>query len=69
VRVTLYKNLEFQVPLALLGAALGQTLHLRFSLWRDNLPVDALPVEGTMDLTVMSEDEMSAGAMNYSAFS
>jgi len=31
--------------------------------------VDALPVEGTMELPVISEDEMSAGAMNYSAFS
>ncbi len=69
VRVTLYKNLEFQIPLALIGAGLGHTLHLRISLWRDKLPVDALPVEGTMDLAVISEDEMSAGAMNYSAFS
>jgi hypothetical protein len=31
--------------------------------------VDALPVEGTMDVEVISEDEMSAGAMNYSPFS
>jgi hypothetical protein len=69
VRATLYKNVEFQIPLALLGAGFGQTLQLRFSLWRDHLPVDALPVEGTMELGVISEDEMSAGAMNYSAFS
>ncbi|MBZ5569250.1 MAG: glycoside hydrolase [Acidobacteriia bacterium] len=69
VRVTMYKNFEFQIPLALLGARVGQTLRLRYSLWRDRLPVDALPVEGTMDLAVISEDEMSAGAMNYSAFS
>ncbi|HEX9119414.1 MAG TPA: glycoside hydrolase family 57 protein, partial [Terriglobales bacterium] len=69
VRATLYKNIEFQIPLALLGAGFGQTLRLRFSLWRDHLPVDALPVEGTMELAVISEDEMSAGAMNYSAFS
>ncbi|MGA2000866.1 MAG: glycoside hydrolase family 57 protein [Terriglobales bacterium] len=69
VRATLYKNVEFQIPLALLGAGFGQILQLRFSLWRDHLPVDALPVEGTMELGVISEDEMSAGAMNYSAFS
>jgi alpha-amylase/alpha-mannosidase (GH57 family) len=69
VHVTLYKNFCFQVPLALLGAQAGQTLRLRFSLWRDRLPVDALPVEGSMDLPVISEDEMSGGAMNYSAFS
>ena len=69
MRATLYKNFEFQIPLALLGADFGQILRLRFSLWRDHLPVDALPVEGTMELGVISEDEMSAGAMNYSAFS
>jgi hypothetical protein len=65
----LYKNFEFQIPLALLGARIGHTLRLRFSMWRDRLPVDALPVEGTMDLPVLPEDEMSAGEMNYSAFS
>jgi alpha-amylase/alpha-mannosidase (GH57 family) len=69
VRVNLYKNFEFQIPRALLAAGLGQNLRLRFSLWRDRLPVDALPVEGTMDVEVISEDEMSAGAMNYSPFS
>jgi hypothetical protein len=62
VRVNLYKNFEFQIPRALLGAGLGQNLRLRFSLWRDRLPVDALPVEGTMEVAVISEDEMSAGA-------
>ncbi|MGZ4835201.1 MAG: glycoside hydrolase family 57 protein [Terriglobales bacterium] len=69
VRVTLYENFEFQIPLAVVGARLGHTLRLRFSIWRDRLPVDALPVEGTMDLPIVTEDEMSAGAMNYSAFS
>jgi hypothetical protein len=69
VRASLYKNFEFQIPLALLGARIGHTLRLRFSMWRDRLPVDALPVEGTMDLPVLPEDEMSAGEMNYSAFS
>ena len=69
VRATLYKNSECQIPLALLGGGFGQKLQLRFSLWRDHLPVDALPVEGTMEVTVISEDEMSAGAMNYSPFS
>jgi hypothetical protein len=69
VHVTLYKNFEFRIPLALLGAGLGQMLRLRFSLWHDRLPVDALPVEGSLELAIISEDEMSAGAMNYSAFS
>jgi alpha-amylase/alpha-mannosidase (GH57 family) len=69
VRATLLKNFEFCIPLALVGAGLGQVLRLRFSLWRDRLPLDALPLEGTMELPVISEDEMSAGAMNYSPFS
>ena len=69
VRVNLFKNFEFQIPRALLGASLGQNLRLRFSVWRDGLPLDALPVEGAMEVAVISEDEMSAGAMNYSPFS
>ncbi len=69
VCVTMYKNFEFQVPLALLGAAPGQMLRLRFSMWRNKLPLDALPVEGTMDVPVITEDEMAQGALNYSAFS
>ncbi len=66
VRLTLFKNCEFQVPLALLRASLGSTLRMRFSLWRDHLPLDALPVEGSLDLAVLTADELEAGAFNYS---
>jgi alpha-amylase/alpha-mannosidase (GH57 family) len=65
-RITLFKNFEFQLPLALLGASLGSTLRMRFSLWRDHLPLDALPVEGSLDLTVLTADELEASAFNYS---
>ena len=68
-RVTLFKNVEFQIPLQLLGATLGQTLRLRFSVWRDHLPIDALPLEGGLDIPVVSEQEMEAGVFNYSPFS
>jgi hypothetical protein len=34
---------------------------LRFSLWQNRLPVDALPVEGWIELQLVSEMEMAAG--------
>jgi alpha-amylase/alpha-mannosidase (GH57 family) len=51
---------ECQIPLALLGAAQGAQLRVRFSLWRDRLPLDALPQEGSIELRVASESELSA---------
>ncbi len=68
-RVTLYKNFEFQLPLALLGARLGSLLRLRFSVWRDHLPLDALPLEDWMEIPVVSEDEMEGSVYNYSPYS
>ncbi len=69
VMVNLFKNFVFQIPLVVLGAEIGQTLHLRFSVWRDHLPLDALPVEGTLDIRVATEEEIQAGDVNYSAYS
>jgi alpha-amylase/alpha-mannosidase (GH57 family) len=36
-------------------------LKLRFSLWRNRLPVDALPVEGWIELQLLSEGELGVG--------
>jgi alpha-amylase/alpha-mannosidase (GH57 family) len=36
-------------------------LKLRFSLWRNRLPIDALPVEGWIELQLVSETELAAG--------
>ncbi len=36
-------------------------LRLRFSLWHNNLPVDALPVEGWIELELLSEADLGAG--------
>jgi len=36
-------------------------LKLRFSLWQNRLPVDALPVEGWIELQLLSEWELTAG--------
>jgi hypothetical protein len=45
------------------GGAVAATsrLKLRFSLWHNRLPVDALPVEGWIELQLLSEWELAAG--------
>src|SRR5712671_2071009 len=44
-------------------AAIAPTsrLKLRFSLWHDRMPVDALPVEGWIELHLVSEAELALG--------
>jgi hypothetical protein len=37
-------------------------VRLRFSLWQDRLPVDSLPLEGWIELQVVSEGELLFGA-------
>ena len=51
---------ECQTPLARLNAAMGTRLRVRFSLWRDGLPLDALPQEGAIEVRVAPEIELSA---------
>jgi hypothetical protein len=36
-------------------------LRLRFSLWHNRLPVDALPIEGWIELQLLSEGELHSG--------
>src|ERR1022692_1296449 len=72
-RVALVRNFEFRVPLIwLLAAPLDiekvrgpkssdvLTVRLRFSLWQNHLPVDALPVEGWMELELLAEADLLA---------
>ena len=60
--VALVRNFEFKLPLKWLNAAennkAAKTLRLRFSLWENRLPVDALPVEGWIELQLASEGEL-----------
>ncbi|MFI5105086.1 MAG: hypothetical protein ACHP79_09210, partial [Terriglobales bacterium] len=57
------KNIfECQIPLASLHAAQGAALRVRFSLWRDHLPLDALPQEGAIEVRVVPETELIAEA-------
>jgi alpha-amylase/alpha-mannosidase (GH57 family) len=78
VAVALGRQFEFKLPLAWLpgpppssgnGGPAGKPsvpnagkLRLRFSLWQNRLPVDALPVEGWIELHLVSEDELIASA-------
>jgi alpha-amylase/alpha-mannosidase (GH57 family) len=58
VRVCLDSIFECRIPLALLGASEGSLLAIRFSLWRDRLPLDALPREGFLEVQVLPESEL-----------
>ena len=60
VEVALDSIFECKIPLALLNASEGTTLRVRFSAWRDRLPLDALPQEGAIDLRVVPEIELTA---------
>ncbi len=67
--VALARNFEFQAPLSWLSVSApiaptggSQTdvnrVRLRFSLWQNRLPVDALPLEGWIDLYLLSEGDL-----------
>ena len=53
-------SFECRIPLPALNAVEGTILRLRFSLWRDRLPLDSLPREGAIELNVVPEDELSS---------
>ncbi|HYG97972.1 MAG TPA: glycoside hydrolase family 57 protein [Terriglobales bacterium] len=59
------KSFEFKLPFTSLGAGIGSTIRLRFSIWRERLPVDALPIEGWIELNVLPEEELEANVYNY----
>jgi len=66
----LNKNFELKLPLAWLYAKplesnsgdrsspAATKIRLRFSVWQNKLPVDALPVEGWMELQLLPEEEL-----------
>jgi alpha-amylase/alpha-mannosidase (GH57 family) len=71
VKVAFARNFEFKLPLSwLLATPVSSTgksliatkLRLRFSLWQNRLPVDALPLEGWIELQLLSEQELAASA-------
>jgi alpha-amylase/alpha-mannosidase (GH57 family) len=60
VEIRLRKVLELKLPLATLQAVAGDQVRLCFSAWKDGLPIDSLPIEGCMELQVLSEAELAA---------
>ena len=71
--VVLVRNFEFKLPLEWLLALpvspstskvptpVATRLRVRFSLWHNGLPIDALPVEGWMELQLVPEEELILG--------
>jgi alpha-amylase/alpha-mannosidase (GH57 family) len=60
IQLGIERIFECQLPLKLLDAISGATLRIRFSVWRDGLPVDALPQGGAVEVRVAPEIELSA---------
>jgi alpha-amylase/alpha-mannosidase (GH57 family) len=56
VEIAYGKILAMKLPMALVGAVEGHTFNLRFVLYRDHLPIDALPQEGSLEIQVAPED-------------
>jgi hypothetical protein len=50
--------LRARVPLSGLGAQEGDTLLLRSTVFREQLPIDSLPSQGWMEIPVIAEDQM-----------
>ena len=61
-QVRLLKVFEFRLPLYALDVVQGDRMRLRFSLWRDRLPIDALPIEGWIELQLLPDEELRAAA-------
>ncbi|HXW91196.1 MAG TPA: glycoside hydrolase family 57 protein [Terriglobales bacterium] len=77
VRIALARNFEMKVPLSWLLATpvassktadeppsplVATKLRLRFSIWQNRLPVDALPLQGWLELQLLSEPDLAAQA-------
>ncbi len=73
IKLVIQRNFEFKLPLAwLLDSPISSSsggnpdsltvtrLRLRFSIWQNQLPLDALPPEGWIELQLLSENELTA---------
>ena len=59
VEVAIAEIFEMRLPFPIIGAQSGSRIRLRFTLWRDQLPADSLPVEGWIDLYALAESEIA----------
>src|SRR5208283_799757 len=60
VELALAEIFEFRIPFELISAQQGSRIRLRFSIWREHLPVDSLPLEGWIDLLAVPEAELES---------
>lgn len=51
---------QVRLPLRTLPARNGDSILLRATLWKEKLPMDVIPAEGEMKLTLASEQELAA---------
>jgi alpha-amylase/alpha-mannosidase (GH57 family) len=58
--IRLGSSLEVQLQLSVLEAEWRGKLRLRVTMWRSRLPIDALPLEGSIDIDLLPEEELSA---------
>ncbi len=63
VSVRCKRILEFQVPLKLLDVRIGthqqsQRINFRCAAWKNKLPIDSLPLNGTVSIPVVEEEEL-----------
>jgi alpha-amylase/alpha-mannosidase (GH57 family) len=66
VEVALDQVFEMRVPFELIKAQEGSRVRLRFAIWREHLPVDALPLEGWIDLHALPEEELETNLYSFS---
>jgi len=66
VEVALDEVFEMRVPFELFKAQEGSRVRLRFAIWREHLPVDALPLEGWIDLHLVPEEELETNLYSFS---
>ncbi len=63
-KISFARNFEFKLPLSWFSVRANPDattkLRLRFSIWQNRLPVDALPLEGWIELQLASEPELAA---------
>jgi hypothetical protein len=65
VEVAIADIFEMRLPFRLVGAQPRSRIRLRFTIWRDQLPADSLPVEGWIDLFALAEEEIADAIYTY----
>jgi hypothetical protein len=63
VRTALGKSLLVSFALDDIDARIGDVLHIRTVVWKDKLPLDAIPAEGAIQVPVLSQEMLEAQAV------